>query len=397
MALADVLRGILDSLSTQTFTPGTPGPGQLVEIGLVPPLSDLTVADVLTGDLDLTWVAKDVLYGTADLEPSFVPINLNAATSGGQPAVTNLGSLVTLPGVPGMLGQVKGQIPLAAGSSLPVSASISWQVLDEAGSPLAGDQFAAPSGLSAPRITVAFVPEFFELGAGVPAPRRRLLRVTVTVSAGGQTVGPRTLPDVPVVVPPVALPTVLALFLHRDFAPRSGGDDGAVLVVVPNVSPLGSVDALNPILQDIAGLANALRTIGTLAGFATGLGMLRTALAQPHVVFRKADRINNLNDIDLIQRGFFENDTEAEDELSSLILLGRQGRNTHCCNDRDMRTGEGDFTVTAGSSLMALVRNLHSIAPAVEFGSLSVGTTPPGGLFNASDFGDALSSLEFGG
>lgn len=193
------------------------------------------------------------------------------------------------------------------------------------------------------------------------------------------------------------MPTVLALFLHPDFAPRSGSDDGAVLLVVPTSSPLGSAEALDPILADLASLAGTLGSIASLAGFATGLGALRSGLAKPHVVFRKADQIDNLNDIDLIQRSLLENDTEAEDELSSLIFLGRPGRGAHCFNERGRRTGEGDFTVSAGASLIALIRDLHSISPDVEFGTLTVGTVPPGGLFTASDFGDALSSLEFVG
>lgn len=397
MALTEVLQGILDSLRVQRIAGGTPQPGQLVEVELVPPLTGLSVTDVLTGELDLTWVAKDVLFGTADVEPSFLPADLSAATTRGQPAVTSVGGLVDLPGVPGLLGQLQGSMPLSTASSLPVSASISWQVLDAQGGPLSSDQYSAPGGLTSPRLSVAFVPAFFELGDPVPAAQTRNLRVTVSLSAGGVTVGPRQLPDLSVPVAPLAVPTVLALFLHRDFAARSGSDDGAVLVVVPESSPLGSVEALNPILETLSSVAGALRAITALSGFATGLGVLRSALAQPHGVFRRANRIDNLNEIDLIQRSFFENDTEAEDELSSLILVGRSGRGAHCCNARDLNTGEGDFTVSAGSSLITLVRNLHSIAPAVEFGTLVVGTVPPGGPFQASDFGDSLSSLEFVG
>lgn len=397
MALPEVLQGILDSLGTRVLTTGTPSAGQLVEVELSPSLADLSVADVLTGQLDITWVAKNVLFGTADLEPSFVPANLDAATTGGQPAVNNLGNLVPLPGVPGLLGQLKGSLPLSTATSLPVTATVAWQVLDAEGAPLAADQFTSPTGLNGPRLAVAFLPAFVELGTELPAPQARALRATVTLSAGGQAVGPRTLPDIPVLVPAVPVPTALALFLHKDFAPRSGGDDGAVLVIVPGSSPLGSVEALNPLLDQLAALANALRNVAALAGFVTGIAVLRSALAQPHVVFRKADRIDNFNDIDLIQRGFFENDTEAEDELSSLVFLGRAGRGAHCWNSRNRSTDEGDFTVSAGSALMALVRNLHSISPAVELGTLTVHNTPPGGLFSASDFGDNLSSMEFVG
>lgn len=397
MALPDVLQGILDSLSTRILTTTSPAAGQLVELELTPSLDDLTVTDVLTGQLDVTWVAKNVLFTTPDLEPSFVPANLDAATTAGQPAVTSVGGLVTLPGVPGLLGQLKGSLPLSTAASLPVTATVTWEVLDANGTPLASDQFSSPTGLTGPRLAVAFLPEFVELGADVPAPRTRSLRVGVLLSAGGVTVGPRTLPAVPVVVPPVPVPTVLALFLHKDFAPTSGGDDGAVLVIVPDSSPLGSVEALNPVLDQLAALGSALQNLASLAGFVTGVGLLRGALAQPHVVFRKSDSIGNFNNIDLIQRGFLENDTEAEDELSSLIFLGRPGRGAHCCNSRDLSNGEGDFTVAAGSTLMALVRNLHSIAPAVELGTLTVGRTPPGGVFSASNFGDELSSMEFVG
>jgi hypothetical protein len=397
MALLDVLSGILNGLSPQLTSSAQPQPGQLVTATIVPLPDRLQATDIVTGELDLTWVGKDVMYGDSDLEPSFAPADLDLATIGPKPITGATGIIGGISGTPGLLGQLKGGIPIAAPGTYPVSVHVTWRFLDEHHNPLPASQYSAPGGVNNPDIAVAFAPETTELTDGPPpAPRERFLQAEVSLSAGSATTPPRTLPELPVLVPALPIPSVLALFLHANFAPRSGDDDGAVLVVVPGNSPLRSLGQLQPVLNTLQSTIGNLTSFGSFATFLLGLSDLTHALSvQANVQFRATDVINNLNDITLIQRSWYENDTEAEDELSSLILIAHEGKGVKCFNDRDRDDGEGQFTIRTTANLYVIVRDLDGKHPAAEGGSLLVDKEPPGGWFDPDRFNDELSSLEF--
>lgn len=399
MGLQEVLQGVLDGLSPVLAGSGQPDPGEIVTARLTPSIDELDVTDALSGDLDLTFISKDVLYDDPDPESSLDLADLASVITGGQPFVSPVGSLITLPGVPGVIGQLRGTIPLPMSASVPVQVSVTWEVLNGDGAALPAGQFTSPSGLSAPTLRIAFAPEVTELTTSAPpAPARRILRATVRLTANGITVGPRTLPDLPVLVPALPVPAVLAMFLHTNFQARSGDDDGAALIVVPSNSPLKSVSALQSTLNTLQSVLGNLSSFGSFAAFVLGLSDLISAVnatKSANVQFRSANSINNLNDITLIQRAWYENDTEAEDELSSLILIGPTGKTVRCSNARDQNTGEGQFTVATGPELVAIIRSLHSANPTASPGTVNVTTAPPGGWFNPDDFGDDLSSIAF--
>jgi hypothetical protein len=64
----------------------------------------------------------------------------------------------------------------------PAALAVSWSVLDCEGARLApGLAFAAPAGLSGPRLDVVFRPEVVEAGVEPPAPLLRTVRATVTL------------------------------------------------------------------------------------------------------------------------------------------------------------------------------------------------------------------------
>jgi hypothetical protein len=397
MGLQENLEAVLNGLSAGLTGTSQPGPGQPVRAAVIPSVNALTLTEVLSGDVDLTWVAKDVMYSTSDLEPDFASPALNAATLAGKP-ITGATGIIPVAGVPGLLGQLQGQIPLSSGASVPVQAFVTWQVLDDQGNPLDPALYLAPMGLSSASVSVIFAPATAELTdtGGLPAPARRSLRATVRLTAGTVGAGPRTLPDIPVFVPAVPIPTVLAMFLHVNFQARSGDDEGAVLIVVPSNSPFRSLQQLQPALNTLQSTVGNLTSFASFAAFLLGLNELVSTIgAQPYVQFRAADRIANLDDITLIQRSWYENDTEAEDELSSLILIGREKRGARCSNDTNQDPGEGQFTVRTGGSLFVLVRNLHSVSPAAEGGTLVIDRAPPGGWREPDQFGDELSSFEF--
>jgi hypothetical protein len=379
MTLQAVLQGVLDGLSTNLAGSGQPRPGEMITAQLTPPVDNLDITDVLTGDLDLTFVAKEVLFSDPDPEPSLATGDLATSITGGQRPVT-------ISGIPGLLGQVTGSLPLPMSANVPVRVIVSWEVLDEGGRPLPPAEYNAPAGLGAPTLRIAFAPAVTELStSGPPAPTIRILRATVSLSANGVTVGPRTLPDLRVPVPALPIPTVLAMFVHTNFEARQNDDDGALLLVVPSASPLRSLGQLQPALNSLQSVLGNLSSFGSFAALLLGL----------NIQFRAADEIRNLNDITLIQNDWFTNDIEAEDELSSLILIGRSGREVRCSNARNHGAGEGQFRVRTGNEMVATIRNLHTANPSAAPGSVTRDTAPPGGWFNPDTFGDALSSIQF--
>jgi hypothetical protein len=393
--------GVLDDLasSLRINLTGTarPEPGQTVTASIRPFLSDVDFTDILAGALGLTWLTKDVRFADADLEPSLDPAAINAKILGGMPISGLPGTQAT----PGLIGQLTGTLPIPSTTKLKLQVQIQWSVsADPEGSQILNenDAFIAPAGLTNPDASFIFRPETFELTTDPPPPPvPKYLRARVKLVAGGTETAWRDLPPVPVLVPPLGIPVVLAMFLHGDFQPRSGDDDGAVLVLVPANSPVGSIAQLQPLLDQIDSVASTLSTFASFAAFLGGLSELTGALPpQPHVQFRSTNAVGNLNDITLIQRGFFENDTEAEDELSSIIFIGPAGKRAQCFNDRDFDTDEGAFTLSVGPNFFTLVRDLDGKHPGSEPpGLLNVDREPPGGVFNPDKFNDELSSVRF--
>jgi hypothetical protein len=191
-----------------------------------------------------------------------------------------------------------------------------------------------------------------------------------------------------VLVPKLALPTTLAMFRDRHYT-------GPMLVAVPYKTAIANVGELTGLVQGLA---------SSLAGYdGTRLGFLHTTLAQlasrlttqSGIAFEKGGGITDLNDITLAS-GFF-NDTEAEDELSSLVLVGPPARKAELFNDKRYAEGEGAFTLETGAEAVAGVRDLHTSSPACEpaSGVVSVVKYPPGGYWNPDTFGDELSSIRF--
>jgi hypothetical protein len=405
----DVLQALASSFSAvrdggQLIQPGSPVAFHVVNAN---PL--LTVTDILSAEMNLAWITKDVRFNDFKTESAldespFVPTDIDSLLAGGMPVrvpvVGNLVGTESLPGVPGTLNQLAGNIPIPV--SVPVKVEVSWTVFDSDGTtPLASGPgtFSSPTGVNSSDLLLIFPVQIVELTASTSVSiALRFVQATVTLTAGG-TSYPFNLPSLPVSVPAIGLPTVVVFFLHTNFAPSSGDDEGAALIVVPTDSPLRSLDQLQAILNTLQSTVSSLTGVPEFASFLLGLTLLSTALAaQPHIQFRVADQINNLNDITLISRPWYENDTEAEDELSSMIFIGPSEKRIECFNGRDTGSSEGQFNLSIGNKFHAFIKDFDGKGPVSgpDGTEIQIVTTPPGGLFSPDKFNDELSSIKFG-
>lgn len=384
-SLDKALEAMSKSLSLAFVGPAVPAPGDPVVAAIRPQLGTIEAAEILTGKLDLTWITKDVVYKDSDLHDKFEKEEIDKATVTGQ-TVSKTGTIITAESTPGVLATLRGTIPFATSVQVPVSATVTWDVLDANDKSVAGDPNVvhAPNGLSGTELAVLLAPALVRQGDGTP-PATYKLKATVTLSANGRTAPPVTR-SLEVRVPALELPTVLATFVHSNFQPRHGDDEGAALVVVPPKSPLGGLAQLQALLDTLQAALGRLSRFARFASFLVGVNELASALtAHPsaYIQFRETDAISNLNTITLVQRGWLENDTEAEDELSSIILLGFDGTVAEFFEERGFK-GQS-FKLRTKEAHLAIMRTLHGAEPPVEFGDIPEG--------KADGLGDKLSGL----
>ncbi len=211
----------------------------------------------------------------------------------------------------------------------------------------------------------------------------------------------------------IEIPTVLVLAVGKDL------QGPGILVVVPATLPFAQRSALlegavRPALRTLEGAQTALQGVPAFAGTLALLtplkainGLLESGTS---VQFRRRTTINDLNGITLVQRGYTENDTEAENEISSLMLIGPPGATVDLYNDTDRRAGNGHLRVSVRAQYFVRVGNLHvksfegnPTADVMGDGVLEVIKRPKGregksidDPFDAVDsFGNELSSLRF--
>jgi hypothetical protein len=394
--LSEQLAQAADALSI-AGVPATAQPGQPITASLTPPVSALHFTDVVNTDVSLDLIAKDVVFTNSDItDPAFVD----------DPALTKIKSLFnfgTVPpsldtsGVGGLIGKIAGTIPLPVSVEAFPKLTVHWAVLDKDDNELVeGSEFLAPAGRDNPTLDVVFLPAFATFDGLLPPPEIRKIRAKVTLTLGAET-GTATVGPVVVAIPTIPFPKVLVLSLHKDFR-------GAALVMVPGNSAITTVNHIKSLLQPLRNAISTLTTIARFAEMLLGIDAVSGALEDSHIAFSKADAVGNLNNIDLITRPWYEfNDTEAEDELSSFVYLSpppppeSSANAVEMFNARSFRTGEGKFTVTTGTSFVALCRTLHTATPTVTpaNATLTVNNPPPGGQFQPSSFGDQLSSIRF--
>ena len=392
----DLLNSIGSGISLSRSGGPEVDPGQVVSfVANTPDLSNVTVPVVGQGAVSVTWLAKSVRFMDALPAPlgagqslaesltsyltaanvlggtpiaavdvpiagpplkgalvDALPLTTVATSPAALPAVPPLAPNApsaqdVLSGVPGMLGQIAGSIPVLMNA--PVSLTVTWDVSRNGTSLVQGTDYLAPSGLTGPSIPLIFAPVFKELGQ--EATSAFTITAKITLSAGGESVDVAP-PPLTVTVPDLGLPRVAAMFRHSNFAPQSGGDSGFVFVMVPGGYPFRTLDELSPVLTKLQTTLSTLHSFVSIAGFLTGLGELVDALpAQPSVQFRAADSISDLEDV--VFESHWYGDYDADEEISSVILLGVPNSTFEIFNEDDFDDGDGKITLTTGAQMWA--------------------------------------------
>jgi hypothetical protein len=345
-----------------------------------------------------------------------------AAVAAPRTAIASHSKLVPRPRAPG------GAVPRATIAEIPIGSLDLIGLPAELAGPLAGasitvqaelevtgigDEELAPSPQpGAAGFEVLAVPTFLEQAGGLhtlgdPAARTVSVQVRVRLKADLPPPAAEVLSEqislppggpLEVEVMPVEVPTMLALFRHGSYDPileeaeREISKAGFVLVVVlenSNVSEsvTGIADVLSPTLVDIEnefrGTARVLARIPALAPAMNRLLLFADAVKrQPQFALRKSP-LKNLNRIQMIDQGGLRNDTEAEDQVSSLLLFGPPGTRAELYCRRDFKENDGRLNVsltgdTIAPSPLTLPLTLAAFSflpaqPAPDFGGLSTG------------------------
>lgn len=321
------------------------------------------------------------------------------------------------PGVPGLLGKLAGtvQIPMeiekAAAQVVPTFEA-RLTLTDEQGNEVGGVTWggaASPTSagqavLAADKLldeaTCTITALTRELGSPDPL-LMRYVRAEVKASLNGVTSGWVPIaPPVPVPVPSLPVPSMLVCFRFLlsgncfvVLPPNSAIDvPGDVTAARANV--LGAIDALVTAAQ---ALGVALPAGPVLLG---GLVDLKNAINGAAGVRVIKGNQPNLNDITLVENNWLNNNMEAEDELSSFLMIGYQGRTVRLFNARGFADYEGQMNVTVPSGLFVKCQSTDSKSPSSEpGGAISVVRTPgKGGVWPLEyerTFHNEVSSIDW--
>jgi hypothetical protein len=372
----------------------------------------------------------EILARSADLR--IEPLNTPTAPGQAQDFQIRPASLQFIPTpsavpVPLATSLLNGLIPTDAllTAARSVRMEVVWGVEDRDGNAVGHNEAivcsrpmdSAPDLAQSLQATVLVIPDFVELVRdAVPLPiKTRYVTASVTLTAGP---GPRDRIQLPLLRYPITIPAVpiptLAIFFAKphlgldENGALQGGDQFA-LIVVPQNSPVGDLPALRAVLDRLADLMRTVDNVRTLAGLGAdalpAVGQLTQGAAtlagalNAHVVgskvgvaFVAADRIPNLNDVDTIKRGIFHNDIEAEDTISSLVLLGPPGRRLRCFHDRGY-TGRS-LVVATGGACIAIVNEMTA-APVAVLPTAIDGVVAPNTNQTSDGLDNQMSSVAF--
>jgi len=431
-AQADVvLRAIAHSLEIVLTSPTRLAPGTPLTAALVPASPLIDASELANGILNLAWTAKDVLFN--DESAIGVPAAgdlrgdvLATATpvTGGEPFPPPIGAVggSTLPthsNVLGVLNQIFGVVALP---KLKVRLRVSWRVVrtnanGNREAQTEGVDFVAPQGIASPNVTLILPPTFREMNLDTirsPATDLVCLYATVTLALGNRLFGPFDVGPARVILLPLLIPTLVALFRDENFGVSYGG---AALIAVPSHSPISSAKTLFKTLHRIEVAVDALRGIGGFAAWLLGLDELLGAIPDtPRLRFAVAcDQVTSDHERDGIPRldaieirpgplwGLLP-DENFDDKTQSFLVFGLPGTMVKLHNDTYYRslpeTKQGMYTVTVGPELFVGCRSLNkppdsSLNAPVTFPPGRISSFEPDTTDDDQDWKFSLSSLEF--
>lgn len=388
-------------LATMTIVGGSQSaaPGMPLSFSLAPGLSTLSIVDIIEQPMSLDLIAKNVDFSNVTFAD---PGNAGVATPGwiqdaminnlpGEFDLTRVPPTLDKTVVPGLIGKLIGKLPIAIPRTIAPTLTVEWKIKDENGGELSeGEAYSTVNGTHVPTLDIAFVPGFVEFTGGAVTTVTRTVEAKVTLAAGTETASAPVGP-VSVQIPTLALPRVLALTVDTNFL-------GAALILVPADSPVAGLAHLQSLLQPVRNVLQALATIAALADFILGIETLASIVQQTNIQFRAGAGWGNLNDITLVQNAWYNNDIEAEGELSSFVYLspppGPENNPTHSVvlyNKRHFDEKSGAMMIQTGTLWIALCRSLaHKHPPLIPDDVVRTIVEEPGGTFN-----DSLSSILF--
>jgi hypothetical protein len=314
--------------------------------------------------------------------------------------------------------------------SVPVKAHANWRILDASGNPAAarGNFVADPPTLDDLPQALTFLPKVVEHTSRTSPGHHTVFKLEAEVQLEANNPLPPneviTRPELPkkitleIKVPTALLiPTLVAFFRHRSFnhqGKRPLPKRGFALIYVPTnangdwtdkrgrgfESQLNALAAtakalrrkVQRVLPDLPTVSQQLDLLKSgLDKFAAGLELLATAignhlsLGPERVVVVPGNAVKNLNTRDILQ-GIID-DTEGENEISSLIIVGPPGTRVECFNARDHSPRKGQLNLVTDSSYVIAVRDLHTERPESETGGSL-------GHHGGHPFGDRISSFQ---
>lgn len=407
MALQDELKALADKFTIALAPPGGPGQPSVATINAPP---DLTILSTAAGALKVTWLMKDVLFQTKDLEaalqksPPDLPA-LNSAIKGGLPIPGVGGGAGQPSGVPGNVGQLVAELPMTVSTSIPVNVAVTWKVTDPAGAAVIHKTLEQ----SATRGVFVLPPAFVnDTGASPGATTYKItaeVKVTATAPAGAPALSAetRTL-KVDVSVPSIPVPTLLVLFNHAQFdLSVHGGIPPCILVLVPPSLPYrdigGVLGVLAPLAQALTALAPAfsnLSNVGNVAHEAqslTRLVSLLNSVIDPSVgaklIVRTGDFEPELHRIVFYQVFLYTH--SAEDTFGSLYYVTLSGRTARFYNARNFNVSEGAFNLNIpANAFVSVIEHLAGDPPATDPAGAATSHFPA----SSGSFNDRLSSLQ---
>ncbi|MDP8983116.1 MAG: hypothetical protein M3O35_21280 [Acidobacteriota bacterium] len=389
-----------------------------------------TTTQLVQSAISLSWLTKNVRFVDPDITHSNVlggmpvtdllTLNIGAVTNGA----------TSPPGVPGVLGAINGtvQIPMDVTSTVQLNVQVDarWVIRDEQGNVVSGQDLSwslinpdtsvaqqgtggdisVIPGFALDVVSLVFNVLFVEalsfdaVNSIFPAPIvKRSIQASIQLRAGTASSGWVDLLPVDVTLAVIAIPTILMLFDNASYA-----NPGVGLIMVPANSPLdGSTitTALTALNNTLTPFQNVLSVLGFIIGETAPnatIGNAVSAAQNAQLTFQKTDGISDLSTIEWDNSGWFARD--AEDAISSLIMIGPPGRQAQCFNGRGfVGSSEGQMNVNVGSELLVEVPNLHSGSPQSNpTSAVSVPFAPTGWRWahSISVFGDEFSSIQFG-